>query len=99
MQINDEIFSVQYPILKNFICHLSYYRVLFRLYKEEEVHSEFWTRTIDAHLLRAVIDWCMVFGTDNNPTHWKKLPAKNKDRHIKAFRRLLEVEADLSPAD
>lgn len=37
--------------------------------------SEFWTRTVDAHLLRAVIDWCMVFGTDSSGIHWKKVIA------------------------
>ena len=30
-------------------------------------------RTTDAHLLRAVIDWCMVFGTDSSQIHWKKV--------------------------
>lgn len=63
------------------------------------MQSEFWTRTIDAHLLRAVIDWCMVFGTDKNPTHWKNLPATNKNHHIKEFRRLLKMKADLSPVE
>jgi hypothetical protein len=33
----------------------------------------FWTLTIDAHLVRATIEWCKVFGSNNNPTHWKKL--------------------------
>ena len=42
------------------------------------MESEFWSNTIDAHILQAIILWCMVFGSDKNPTHWKKLTDNNE---------------------
>ena len=73
MNLDEELWRQhQYQILVSFAHHLAYYRVLHGLYVEMQQKSEFWTRTIDAHLLRAVIDWCMVFGTDSNQIHWKK---------------------------
>lgn len=74
MKINEDLWSHhQYNVLVSFIHHLSYGRVLDHLYNESQIESEFWTYTINAHLLRAIIDWCMVFGTDSNKIHWKKV--------------------------
>lgn len=68
------VFREPFPIVKRFVCHLIYYRVLHNAYKESKLKSEFWTLTIDAHLLQAAIYWCMVFGSDGcNATHWKRL--------------------------
>ena len=65
----------QFPVVKRFVYHLVYYRTLSKAYSDSQFQNEFWTLTIDAHLLQAVIHWCMVFGADGcNPTHWKKLP-------------------------
>jgi hypothetical protein len=56
------------------VYYLVYYRALSKAYSDNQLQNEFWTLTIDAHLLQAVINWCMVFGSDGcNPTHWKKL--------------------------
>ncbi len=64
----------QFPVVKRFVYHLVYYRTLSKAYSDSHLQNEFWTLTIDAHLLQAVIHWCMVFGSDGcNPTHWKKL--------------------------
>lgn len=46
--------------------------------------DEFWTLAIDAHLLRATINWCMVFGSDKEPTHWKRL-VRQSENHVRAF--------------
>lgn len=74
MKINEDLWSQhQYEVPVSFVHHLAYYRVLHRLYNESQRKSEFWTKTIEAHLLRAIIDWCMVFGTDSNEIHWKKV--------------------------
>ncbi|MDP2604563.1 MAG: hypothetical protein Q8S00_18555 [Deltaproteobacteria bacterium] len=72
--IDDDLWAKhQYQVLAGFVHHLAYYRVLSQIYSGMNSKSEFWTRTIDAHLLRAVIDWCMVFGTDSNEIHWKRV--------------------------
>ncbi len=64
----------QFPGVKRFVYHIVYYRTLSKAYSDSQLQNEFWTLTIDAHLLQAVIYWCMVFGSDGcNPTHWKKL--------------------------
>jgi hypothetical protein len=72
--INEELWAErQYAVLAGFVHHLAYYRVLSKHYGEASKKSEFWTNTIDAHILRAIIDWCMVFGTDSNEIHWKRV--------------------------
>lgn len=74
MKYEPEVFKNQFPIVKWFVYHLTYYQILSKGYRERQLQNEFWTLTIDAHLLRATIDWCMVFGSDKtNPTHWKRL--------------------------
>jgi len=74
MKLDEDLWAQhQYQVIVSFIHHLAYYRVLKRCYDESRQESEFWTRTIDAHLLRAIIDWCMVFGADSNQVHWKKV--------------------------
>ena len=50
-----------------------------------QLRDAFWTLTIDAHLLRAAINWCMVFGSDKHePTHWKMLAIANLGKLKKA---------------
>ena len=73
MSYNRQVFSHQLPLVKWFICHLIYHRVINAAYNRRQMKSEFWKLTSDAHLLRATITWCMVFGSDTNSTHWKQL--------------------------
>jgi hypothetical protein len=80
MSVERNLFMTQFPIVKSFIYHLVYYRTLSGIYHKHELKSEFWTLTIDAHLLRAVTAWCMVFGSDTSePTHWKNLSTSEHD--------------------
>jgi hypothetical protein len=86
----------QYAVLVSFIHHLAYWRCSSRVYADVGRKSEFWVRTIDAHLLRAVIDWCMVFGADSNQVHWKKtVPDLSAQR---GCRKRLLADAALKPA-
>ena len=87
MRYDVEVFSEQFPIVKRFLYHLTCYRELHCVYQGLNLQSEFWTHTIDAHLLQAVILWCMVFGSDGcNPTHWKKLGGDDPDVLQRNFR-------------
>lgn len=87
MNYEAEVFRNQFPLVKWFVYHLTYYRALSKGYTEHRQQNEFWTLTIDAHLLRATIDWCMVFGSDNsNPTHWKQLSITDSEQLCKSFR-------------
>jgi hypothetical protein len=87
MEYNEEIFCTQYPLVKQFLRHSIYRTELYNLYDQNNVKSEFWTSTIDAHYLQAVIYWCMVFGADGcNPTHWKKLSDVACEELLESFR-------------
>jgi hypothetical protein len=54
MNFEHKVFINQFPIVKMFIYHLIYYQALLKSYQEHQLQNEFWTLTIDAHLLRAV---------------------------------------------
>jgi hypothetical protein len=84
---NPDVFREQFPLIKQFVYHLIYYRELHAAYAQSHVQSELWTHTIDAHLLQATIYWCMVFGSHGcNPTHWKKLTQTQSDDLEASFR-------------
>lgn len=81
-----EVFVSQFPIVKRFVYHFVYYRTLSKAYLDSQLQDEFWTLTIDAHLLQAAIHWCMVFGSDGcNPTHWKKLSPDQSEALRQSF--------------
>jgi hypothetical protein len=63
----------QDEVLTDCVDHLACYRILYKAYVDLQCESEFWTRTIDAHLLRAIIQWCMIFGADSEGLHWKRV--------------------------
>lgn len=87
MDYNPDVFMEQFPLVKRFVYHMIYYRVLHAVYSKNTVRSEFWTHTIDAHLLQAIISWCMVFGSDGcNQTHWKNLSQSQSTELQDSFR-------------
>jgi hypothetical protein len=75
MKLNDKIFNEQIYILRDFLYHYASYRCLHQNFENlvKLGSQEFWVLTINAHYFEAINLWCMVFGTDNNETHWKKL--------------------------
>ena len=97
---NPDVFMEQFPLVKRFLYHLLYYRALHEAYSRNQLQSEFWTHTIDAHLLQALINWCMVFGSDGcNPTHWKKLSLTQSNDLQESFRTGLIKYAGISWAE
>jgi hypothetical protein len=48
--------------------------------------SWFWVYTSNSHLMMSVIDWCKIFGTDDNETHWKKSTIGNSRKFQNEFR-------------
>jgi len=97
MEYDVDIFCEQFPIVKTFLYHLTCYRELHRAYQDLELKSEFWTHTIDAHLLQACILWCMVFGSHGcNPTHWKKLCKQDRENLENSFRKGLFEHTELT---
>jgi len=98
MDYKAEVFMVQYPLVTRFVYHAVYYRELHLAYCSASLESEFWTHTIDAHILQSVVYWCMVFGKQGcNRTHWKHLSETESESLQCSFRRRLFEETDLSP--
>jgi hypothetical protein len=98
MKLNESLWANhQYEALVSFIHHLAYWQCSHKLYEQSGIHSEFWIRTIDAHLLRAVVDWCMIFGADSNDIHWKKVVADESDQEN--FRRRLWNDLSITKAE
>lgn len=97
MEYNVDIFCEQFPIVKRFLYHLTCFRELHLTYQDHNLRSEFWTHTIDAHLLQAAILWCMVFGSHGcNPTHWKKLCDQDLEKLQDSFRKGLFKDTELT---
>lgn len=87
MQYEPDVFMMQFPIVKRFMYHLIYYRILLASYNKSGLKNEFWTYSIDAHLLQAAILWCMVFGANGcNPAHWKNISKTQSDELTFSFR-------------
>ncbi|QYF82839.1 hypothetical protein KY492_00510 [Brevibacterium sp. PAMC21349] len=75
MNFNESVLSEQYEILRSFLYHYSSFRYLHQKFDNlcRFGSQEFWVYTINAHYFQSINLWCMIFGTDNNETHWKKL--------------------------
>ena len=96
MNYDFDIFSYQFPLAKQLVYHITYYHQLHSLYARMRLKSEFWTHTIDAHLLQATIVWCMLFGSHgSNPSHWKKLTQTDSNELQRSFREGLFRETSL----
>lgn len=94
---NSDVFLIQFPIAKRFVYHLVFYRELSAAYTAHGLQSEFWTTTIDAHLLQAAILWCNVFGSHGSSAiHWKHLSHQDSDKLQVSFRKGLEKNVGLS---
>ncbi|MHB1484462.1 MAG: hypothetical protein ACYCYI_07325 [Saccharofermentanales bacterium] len=83
MEYNDKKFLEILYLIKDFLYHYESYKEIHKVYDKLPGEKEFWRYTCDAHLEMANISWCMIFGSDSNETHWKKI-AKEE---IQAFRK------------
>ena len=95
MEYCEEVLKKQYPILHDYIYHYIAYKELISVI-EQLKGDEFWIRTTDAHIKTAIISWCMVFGSDSNETHWKKLIINEREIKCKDFRNNILKECNLN---
>ena len=76
--LSKRILEEQVDVLFNYTRSYVYYKVI-----QANLHSlnglDFWTHTMNTHLLNSVIEWCKVFGIDSNESHWKKICLNNKE--------------------
>jgi hypothetical protein len=72
MRYRRKVLVEQVPLVDNFVRHLVHHRAILAALRQYAIRSHFWTDTCNAHLLQALLYWCMVFGNDkSNKTHWK----------------------------
>lgn len=64
--ITDHLFRLLY-VIRNAACHraLSHYM--------DECNQNYWILIYNNFLAIAILEWCKLFGTDSEPTHWKTL--------------------------
>src|SRR5918999_2860912 len=72
MGYNKEVLTCQYFVVSFFVQHFAYYKSLSAVEGRINDHDFFWARTIFGHLELAVIEWCKVFGSPKEQTHWTK---------------------------
>ena len=88
MNYETSVFIRQYPSVRRFALHLTCYRTLKAACQTYGIEKNpFWVMTIDAHILRAAIEWCNVFGADDgSDIHWKKLSVSDRKKLEDTFR-------------
>ncbi len=100
MKYKSEVLRVQYPLVQQFVLNAIYYRELHRAHSAAQMSSAFWIHTMDAHILQAIINWCMVFGAHGcNETHLKKLFNEDAKDIQNSFREHLFEQTELSEKD
>ena len=91
MGYNFEVLSRQYGVVALFVRHLAYARGIKEATANLIDRREFWESTASAYLELAVVEWCKVFGSDGEKTHWKKVLADNikeiEEQDLEDFRR------------
>ncbi|WP_045405469.1 hypothetical protein [Vibrio jasicida] len=84
--LDKQVLELQIVTLIDFAKHLGCYRaILDRLFHQSN-HKSFWSLTLNAHYLQALLSWNMIFGSNNNEIHRKKLVLNSATDHDEFFR-------------
>jgi hypothetical protein len=94
--LEREIVEVQMSLLHSFAKSLSYYRTIRQDYDRLKSDKAFWSQVMNTALLRAVTDWCAVFGANSNETHWKKVVSVQNKEFETEVRAMILIETNLS---
>jgi len=97
--LSKRIVENQLELLWNFTRSLAYYRAINQDFPRISTNREFWLNTMNTFYLKAVNDWCIVFGADHNESHWKQLPQDNVDFFKKEIRSLILEVTDFSKSE
>lgn len=68
--------------LMAFVQHVKIYRMIAPITREPE--QTFWNMTINLLMDAAAIEWCKVFGSWNEDTHWTKVIPEAEHRQTRA---------------
>jgi hypothetical protein len=77
--ISSSVLAWQFDLLKSIGRCRAYYKEIRPLLGniEDERIKNYATHTCNKMFLSFIIDWCKIFGSENNKTHWKKLFKKH----------------------
>jgi len=89
MNLTKEVVEIQLDLLLNFTRSLAYYRAIQQDLELIGKNRSFWEYNMNAHYLRAITDWCIVFGADNNEAHWKKVSDGDGKKIMSEIRHLI----------
>lgn len=86
---DPELVKDIYSLLYSFVYSVAVYKVLYsrreRFREMTEEQSQIWTSISDNSIQMAVIDWCKVFGSYDERTHYKKI----NTQYIECFERAI----------
>lgn len=74
-KIDQNVLDKQLFIIHDFLIHYASYKGLRENFDslKQDGSKAFWVYTINAHYYQAINLWSMVFGSDKEETHWKRL--------------------------
>jgi len=98
-QLSKEIVDIQLDLLRKFTRSLAYYRAIHQDIQILEHNKVFWKHTMNSHYLRALTDWCIVFGADSNESHWKNLSQDEINKLKLEVRPLILTAAKFTKSD
>ena len=98
-KLNKEIVEIQLDLLWKFTRSLAYYRAINLDFQILGRNKEFWLHTMNSNYLRALTDWCIVFGADSNESHWKNLSQDEIDKLKLEVRPLILTSANFTKSD
>ncbi len=88
-RVNEDILYKQLKCMRRFARILHYYREIRKRIDNigcSKKEKWFLVETLNSHLRMSVIDWCKIFGTDDNEIHWKKAVITNSKKFQNEFR-------------
>jgi hypothetical protein len=86
---NEDILGKQFYCIHRFGRIFAYYREIKKCIDNivcSKQEKWFLVETLNSHLKMSVIDWCKIFGTDDNEIHWKKAVITNSKKFQNEFR-------------
>lgn len=95
--LNKKVIETQFPLLINFARSLGSYRAISADFARIYRNKSFWIQTADSNFLRAVSIWCMIFGVNDNETHWKKAPESDQIKMKAEICALIRTASKLTP--
>jgi hypothetical protein len=96
---NEDILGKQFYCMHYFARILTYSREIRKRIDNIECSKKekwFLVETLNTHLSMSVVEWCKIFGTDDNEIHWKKAVITNSKKFQDEFRLKIHETTKLS---